>query len=65
MISQYATQMNNEQPTEETSMTDAELAASTGVNPTDTTAMEQGISFGDLRLGSEASGELANSGMVM
>ena len=65
VISQYATQMNNEQPTEETSMTDAELAASTGVNPTDTTAMEQGISFGDLRLGSEASGELANSGMVM
>ena len=66
MIAEYATQMNNEQPVEEeTSMTDAELAASTGVNPTDTTAMEQGISFGDLGLGSEASGELANSGMVM
>lgn len=33
--------------------------------PTDTTAMEQGVSLGDLGIGSEAAGELANSGMVM
>lgn len=36
-----------------------------GVQATDTTALEQGISLGDLGLGSAAAGELANSGMVM
>ena len=67
MIAEYATQMNNEQPQveEEASMTDADLASGLGAAPTDTTATEAGVSLGDLGLGSEAAGELANSGMVM
>lgn len=66
LISQYATEQSNT-PVQTESMTDAELAENLGgnVDITDTTSTEAGISLGDLGLGAEAAGELANSGTVI
>lgn len=68
MIAQYSDQMNAEQvPTEEVSMVDEEMASDLGggIGLVEGTAQETGISLGDMGLGSDAAGELANSAEVM
>lgn len=64
VISQYAAQQGAEQQPQ---IVGEELASevSTGIAPTNTTATEAGISLGDLGLGAEAAGALANSGTVV
>lgn len=65
MIAQYASQMGAE-PAEETGMVDQEMAADLGgVNLVDSTAQEQGISLGNMGIGSEEAGALANTSEVM
>ena len=65
MIAQYASQMGAE-PVEETGMVDQEMAADLGgVNLVDSTAQEQGISLGNMGIGSEEAGALANTSEVM
>jgi len=67
MISEYSAQMNAPAGGEEVSMVDEELAsnAGTGVNLTETTDLDTGISLGDMGIGSDAAGALANGGEVL
>lgn len=65
-VDQVISQMSAGQtPVEETSTVDEELSSDLGnADLTDTTNIETGVSLGDLGLGSEAAGALANSGTV-
>ncbi len=61
VISMYSDQVNNE----DSSMVDETMAediAAQGATPVDTTG--GGVSFGDIGIGSEAAGDLANSGIA-
>lgn len=66
VIAQYATEQSNT-PVQTEPMVDEEMAADLGggATLTDTTATEQGISLGDLGLGSESAGALANLATVV
>lgn len=67
MISEYSAQMNSPAGGgEEVSMVDEELAsnAGTGVNLTETTDLDTGVSLGDIGIGSDAAGQLANGGLI-
>ena len=67
MIAQYSAETSGQQPVEEASMVDEEMASDLGggIGLVEGTAQEPGISLGDMGLGSEAAGELANSAEVM
>ncbi len=67
MIAQYSAETSGQQPVEEASMVDEEMASDLGggIGLVEGTAQETGISLGDMGLGSEVAGELANSAEVM